>query len=529
MTQHLTTKGKKALGYIRISSERQVNGESPETQKAAIQAYASSHDMEVVHWFYDEAKSGKNTDRPELQNMLTYARKHKGEIDHVIVYKMSRASRDIITYATGFYMPLQQLGISIRSATEPIDETSTGQFMGGMGVLVAQLDNANKREMTVDNMTSLAHQGYWQHPPVLGYNIHKTKNDIGKVRTTLKPNNKAHLVKEVLERFSQGDITKAELARYAASIGLRSRYGKVLKPEGIHQLLKKAVYAGYVSDGFTGYELVEGKHEPLISLETYNMNQRLLNGNKKRTGEKRLRFNPDYPLKGLIVCPHCMKPLYASAPKTGAGGKSPRYHCSRTSCKGLYKSIGSEMMHNDFRELLKRVKPDKRALALYRGILVMEAENQLGTLNSKVGRLRSKLDTVAEQRLTAIKRFNVGELTLEEKNTLIASLDTDKEVLEEELRQLEKQQLIRERDIDLVVSVMEDVDIQWELASPASKQRFQNMLFPDGLIYDYENRRFGTTQISPLYSVVSNKKGSEEPSKPFLVAGAGFEPATSWL
>lgn len=529
MTQHQTTTPKKALGYIRISSERQINGESPETQKAAIQTYADSHSVEVVKWFYDEAKSGKNTDRPELQNMLAYARKHKLELDHVIVYKMSRASRDIVTYTTGFYLPLHELGITIRSATEPIDETATGQFMGGIGVLVAQLDNANKRDMTVDNMKSLAYQGYWQHPPVLGYEIHKIKNDIGKLRSTLKPNSQAPLLKEVLERFSQGDITKAELTRYAASIGLRSRYGKILKPEGIHQLLKKAVYAGYISDGFTGYELIEGKHEPIISLETYNRNQRLLNGSKKRTGEKRLRFNPDYPLKGTILCPHCMKPLYASAPKTGAGGKSPRYHCSRNSCKGLAKSIGAEMVHEDFRKLLERIKPDKRVLSLYRDTLVVEAANQLGTLNAKISRLRNKLDTIAEQRLTAIKRFNVGEFTLEEKNSLIEALDADKEVLEGELRQLEQQQLLRERDIDLAVSAMEHVDIQWEVASPATKQRFQNMLFPDGLIYDYENRRFGTAQISPLYRLIPNKKDSEEPSKSFLVARAGFEPATYWL
>ncbi|MDB5179708.1 MAG: hypothetical protein JWN12_340 [Candidatus Saccharibacteria bacterium] len=55
------------------------------------------------------------------------------------------------------------------------------------------------------------------------------------------------------------------------------------------------------------------------------------------------------------------------------------------------------------------------------------------------------------------------------------------------------------------------------------------MLFPEGLIYDYERGRFGTTMISPLYRYKPNKKDSEESSYNDLVAGVGFEPTTLWL
>ena len=55
------------------------------------------------------------------------------------------------------------------------------------------------------------------------------------------------------------------------------------------------------------------------------------------------------------------------------------------------------------------------------------------------------------------------------------------------------------------------------------------MLFPQGLVYDYENHRFGTSKISPFYRVLPTKKDPEETSKSFLVAGARFELATSWL
>ena len=211
-TNDMATHGtKKALAYIRISSQRQVNGESPETQKTQIEQYAQNNDIDIIDTFYDEAKSGKNTDRVELQSMFEYAKQYKGKIDYVIVYKMNRASRDMESYVIGFRMKLKAMGISIRSATEAIDDSVMGQFMEYFSVLVGQMDNDTKRGFTVDNMTALAHQGYWQHPPIVGYLTHKIPNDSGKLRPTLKHNSSAPLVREVLERFSQGDITQSRI------------------------------------------------------------------------------------------------------------------------------------------------------------------------------------------------------------------------------------------------------------------------------------------------------------------------------
>ncbi len=520
---------KRALAYVRISSQRQINGESPETQKAAIEQWAAMNDVEIVDTFYDEAKSGKNTDRQELQNMIEYAAKHKGEIDYVVVYKMNRASRDMESYIIGFRAKLKILGVSIRSATEPIDDTALGQFMELFSVLVGQVDNDTKRGFTVDNMRALAHQGYWQHPPIAGYETHRIQNDMGKLRPTLKPDKMAPLVTQVLERFSQGDITKAELTRYAASIGLRSKNGKRIGEDRMNAMLKHPVYAGYVVGNLTDGELVEGKHEPLISKETYELNQTLLNGNSKRTGEAHLKLNPDYPLKGLVLCPHCKNPMYASAPKTGAGGKSPRYHCSRSTCKGLVKSTKALQMHDDFEEMLTRIEPADVTLKLYKEVLVTEAANHLGSLNVKISRVRTALNTIADNRLTAIKNFNTGKLTEDEKTELINAYDEEKIVQTKELRKLEKQQAISEADIELAVGVMEDVSKQWGVASLASKQRFQSAIFPEGVVYDATNRRFGTETISPLYRYAPNKKDLPEPEKSFLVAGPGLEPGTSWL
>ena len=97
------------------------------------------------------------------------------------------------------------------------------------------------------------------------------------------------------------------------------------------------------------------------------------------------------------------------------------------------------------------------------------------------------------------------------------------------MNELLSQQRIQETDIEFAVNVMERVDAQWLDAPIEEQQRFQRMLFPEGLVYDHENHRFGTTAISPLYRYVPNKKDLPDSEKSFLVAGRGFEPLTSWL
>jgi site-specific DNA recombinase len=133
-----------AVAYLRISDKKQIEGESSETQRRVIQEYADRNNIVVVEWFYDEAKSGKNTDRAQLQSLLKFAVKNAKKIDLVLVYKLNRASRDLQSYILTVKTVLAGKGISIRSATEPIDDSPIGRWMEGIIILNGQLDNEVK-------------------------------------------------------------------------------------------------------------------------------------------------------------------------------------------------------------------------------------------------------------------------------------------------------------------------------------------------------------------------------------------------
>lgn len=194
-----------ALGYLRISDKSQIEGESKATQKEYIQRYAERENIKVIGWYYDEARSGKNADREELQNMLRVALTSKKKIDHVIVYKMNRASRDLPTYVRDIFLTLASKGITVRSATEPFDDTPFGRFMQHLHVLIAQLDNEQKSEMVVHNMARVAEQGYWQGRPLRGYRTIRVSAGGSTKHTTLEKTEEADRITDILLRFNRGD------------------------------------------------------------------------------------------------------------------------------------------------------------------------------------------------------------------------------------------------------------------------------------------------------------------------------------
>ena len=287
--------------------------------------------------------------------MLAHVMTSQSKIDYVLVYSLSRLSRDMGTFMQTIAVVLQKYSVGIRSVLEHTDDTPTGRFMQNLFVSVSRLDNEINMQYTKDNMRALAAQGYWQNAPPLGYKSAKNPNEKGQLRPTIEPNEMAPLVTDVLETFSTGKITKATLTRYARELGLRSRNGKLLTETSIRLLLQSPIQAGYVTGSLTDGELVPGKHTAIISTDTYEKNQILLNRKDNyRLGELHSRQNELYPLPGHVLCHNCNNPLYASAPKTGNGGSSPRYHCARQTCKGLVPSIKADILHSEFKEMLKK-------------------------------------------------------------------------------------------------------------------------------------------------------------------------------
>lgn len=91
----------KVLGYIRVSSEKQVKeGYSLILQKSKIEEYCSFKDYDLVDLYEDRGISGMSIDKRDgYKSMVKYL--NENNIDGVVVYSLSRLGRrmkDVITF-----------------------------------------------------------------------------------------------------------------------------------------------------------------------------------------------------------------------------------------------------------------------------------------------------------------------------------------------------------------------------------------------------------------------------------------------
>ncbi len=204
--------------YVRVSTKEQTENLSLPTQLRACEEYCRRQGYEILERFHEEGESAKTTDRSQLQSLLTYCRLNKGRVHFVVVFNLTRFARDKYDHFA-LRSHLQSLGISLRSATEPIDDTSTGKLMEGVLAAFAQFDNDCRSDRTPAGMKAALELGRWVFLAPIGYL--NAPRAMGK---SLMPDpERAPLVRRAFEEYATGRFTRAFLTctQYAAMVRLR--------------------------------------------------------------------------------------------------------------------------------------------------------------------------------------------------------------------------------------------------------------------------------------------------------------------
>ena len=129
-------------------------------------------------------------------------------------------------------------GISLRSATEPIDDTSTGKLMEGVLAAFAQFDNDCRSDRTRAGMKAALELGRWTFLAPLGYlNAHRS---IG--RSLIPDPERAPLVRRAFQDFATGRFTKHEVRKNVNALGLTTRRGKPVPSQTFDAMLRNRVY-----------------------------------------------------------------------------------------------------------------------------------------------------------------------------------------------------------------------------------------------------------------------------------------------
>jgi DNA invertase Pin-like site-specific DNA recombinase len=201
--------------------------------RSACEEYCRRQGYEVLERFHEEGESAKSTDRSQLQNLLTYCRLNKGRVHFVVVFNLTRFARDKYDHFA-LRSLLQSLGISLRSATEPIDDTSTGKLMEGVLAAFAQFDNDCRSDRTRAGMKAALELGRWVFLAPIGYL--NAPRAMGK---SLMPDpERAPLVQRAFEEYATGRFTKQQILKQSKAWGLTNRRGFPLTSQAIGVLLR---------------------------------------------------------------------------------------------------------------------------------------------------------------------------------------------------------------------------------------------------------------------------------------------------
>ena len=122
-------------------------------------AFRFSGKVDIIEQYSDEDYTGANTDRPDLQRLLSDVK--AGLVDVLVVYQLDRLSRDVRDFSN-IYSLLEEKHVMFVSIKENIDtNTPIGKAMMYVTVVFAQMERETIAARVTDNMLGLAKKGYW--------------------------------------------------------------------------------------------------------------------------------------------------------------------------------------------------------------------------------------------------------------------------------------------------------------------------------------------------------------------------------
>lgn len=166
------------IGYVRVSTVEQNEGRQIEG--------LSKHGIEK---WYTEKVSGKSTDRPELQRMLSEVK--PGDIVYVHDFsRLARSTKDLLEIVES----LNARNIHVVSNKENIDtNTNSGKLMLTMFAAIYEFERTNMLERQAEGIEIAKREGKYR--------------SCGRKRTTATPEHTA-----LIRRYKDGVYTKVQLA-----------------------------------------------------------------------------------------------------------------------------------------------------------------------------------------------------------------------------------------------------------------------------------------------------------------------------
>ena len=514
-------KNNTAVIYTRVSSKEQFdNNASLSTQLKYCQEYAIRKELEVLEYFGGTYESAKSDERREFQRMLSYVKRRKN-IGYIIVYSYDRFSR---TGANGAYISeqLKKQGVAVISATQEIDvTTSAGTFQENLYHMFSHFDNQIRRDKSITGMREKLRRGHWTGAYPFGYT--NTNPGKGKIPNFVI-SEEGRLLKQAFLWKANSDMSHVEIAKRLKDKGLD------IHAKRLTDLFRNPFYCGLIVNSLIPGEVIQGKHEALISKEVFLKIHNLLH-----VGESPRKYSFDdenLPLKMFVKSSVC------GTPYTGFIVRKKGLYYYKNRRKGSRESRSAKKLHEEFINVLNRYTiANKKYIEPLTDIIhdTLLANNQEALNDQK--RLTKELAQIGEQINTLERRFVLlNEITKSQYDLFMPELKAKQRELEMKLENGGINSSNLKKSVIMALDYACNLPYLWKLGDLETKRAIQYMVFPDGIGYDFKNKRVRTFRVNEIFGAISilagSLKGKEKGDfhsicrKSPLVTQGGFEPPT---
>lgn len=493
--------GKKAVLYLRVSTEEQVDNFSLDTQEEICRKEAQKRNYDVIETFREEGRSAKTiTGRPVLINLLEYCRKNKGRVQAVFVYRLDRISRITADYLA-IRKKLAENGVTIISSTEPTGDSPTEKLVETILAGFAQLDNDIRSERAKNGLRARFLSGLISGKPPLGYKF--------QAGYAVKDPETWDKVKAAWDLMAAGKTSLSQIANIMNEWGLREIHGKkeyTLRAQTTDRIFRLKFYAGILAS-VTYPEEVKGQHVPMITLDQFYKVQAIIDGRRVNDTVlvRRSRENKDFPLRRIVKCGICNIGLTGGWTK-GRSARYPYYRCAGK----CTKSIKVDTLETTLINLLKEITPTKQCLDLFITWLYKiyhERYSRLKKLKNEADNQISDLQVLRRQLVEKNLSGVYSDEIFKEQNTLIESKIMKAQIAKEDST-IDKYNL--DKIIDFMRTYLADLGETYDRSKPEQIKILLGSIFPDGLAWSYN----GTLnhRIRPLYQFIHNFNTQAIPS-----------------
>lgn len=421
--------------YARVSTDWQAeHGYSLETQVSACEKYAHDLGASTVTNYIDDGYSGAYLDRPRLDALrdALQARIY----DCVIVYTPDRLARRL-SHQLLITEEIEKSGATLHFVNAEYKTTPEGQLFYQMQGAFAEYEREKIKERTMRGKRGKLKSG----KPISDHGVYGYSWD-EQAKDYIVNDAEAAIVRKIFDMYISGEYGGTDaLAVKLNEMGIPSPGGKQWIGSNVCRMLKKPMYTGE----YYAYKIYQKKIDahkrqittrpedewipmrcpPIISRETFESAQRLLNANKKR--RKRKMEAKQYLLQGLMKCAKCGASVVIRRPVSGA------YYTCFNAVKPKEKKCAARYAKTDivdaaFWDTLRQICKTPKKLAAY-----IKATDKTAPRVDDTQKLKERLEKIDAEKASIVDWFTSGYITQAAATVKLEALTSESKRIQEKL------------------------------------------------------------------------------------------------